>query len=322
MNLSLNIFQRTETTQLLKNDLICWVVSILRSFFRKTFSPLPEFRLARVRRHCLISFILNVAFILLCSAGLAQQAPNAASEETNPKTEVRIPGPRYKASGLKKIFVGEHYRDLWVTPLEVPFLDLGAYAGGLTPVKEGGGSQTTTLRLRAANGTQYTFRSLDKDPSRILPPDLRDTFASNALQDQTSTAHPYASLVVASLAEAVGVLHATPELVIMPDDEKLGEFRARFAGMLGFIEERPDEGPEGQPGFAESEKVVGTDKLFERLEADCNNYVDPRTFLKARLLDIFVGDWDGSMALGAFPAIAAKSLVSHPARSRPRLFQI
>lgn len=292
--MSLNIFQKTETTQLLKNALICWVVSIFRSFFRKPFWLLPELGFVHVRRYCLISFITHFIFIFLCRAGLAQQAPNASSGKTNPKTEIRIPGPRYQAGGFKKIFVGEHYRDLWTTPLEVPVLDLGAYAGGLTPVKEGGGLQTTTLRLQAVNGAQYTFRSLDKDPSRVLPPDLRDTFASNVLQDQTSTAHPYAALVVAPLAEAVGVLHATPELVIMPDEERLGEFRQRFAGMLGFIEERPDEGPEGQPGFAESEKVVGTDKLFERLEADCNNYVDPKTFLKARLLDIFVGDWDRS----------------------------
>ncbi|MGH7597512.1 MAG: BamA/TamA family outer membrane protein [bacterium] len=225
---------------------------------------------------------------------MAQQASNAVLEKINPKTEIRVPGPRYNAGGLKKFFAGEHYRDLWTTPLEVPILDLGTYAGGLTPVKEGGGSQTTALRLQAANGVQYTFRSLDKDPSRILPPDLRDTFASHVLQDQTSTAHPYAALVVAPLAEAVGVLHATPELVIMPNDERLDEFRAKFAGMLGFIEERPDEGPEGQPGFAESEEVIGTDKLFERLDEDCNNYVDPKTFLKARLLDIFVGDWDRS----------------------------
>lgn len=241
-----------------------------------------------------ISFITNFAFIILSNSGLAQQASNAVLEKINPKTEIRVPGPRYNAGGLKKFFAGEHYRDLWTTPLEVPILDLGTYAGGLTPVKEGGGSQTTALRLQAANGVQYTFRSLDKDPSRILPPDLRDTFASHVLQDQTSTAHPYAALVVAPLAEAVGVLHATPELVIMPNDERLGEFRAKFAGMLGFIEERPDEGPEGQPGFAESEEVIGTDKLFERLDEDCNNYVDPKTFLKARLLDIFVGDWDRS----------------------------
>jgi hypothetical protein len=160
------------------------------------------------------------------------------------------------------------------------------------PIKAGAGIQTKTLRLQAANGAQYTFRSLDKDPNRVLPPDLRDTFASSVVQDQTSSSHPYAALVVAPLAEAVGVLHTNPKLAIMPDDERLGEFREAFAGMLGFIEERPDEGPEGQPGFAESEKIVGTAKLFEILDEDCENHVDPRTFLKARLLDIFVGDWD------------------------------
>jgi hypothetical protein len=58
------------------------------------------------------------------------------------------------------------------------------------------------------------------------------------VQDLTSTVHPGGALVVAPLLEAAGVLHATPQLAVMPDDPRLGEFRSSFAGMLGLLEER------------------------------------------------------------------------------------
>ncbi len=83
-----------------------------------------------------------------------------------------------------------------------------------------------------------------------------------------------------------------PTLVVMPDDPRLGEFQEEFAGLLGFIEERPDEGPDGEPGFAGSTRVVSSDRLFERLEEDPDNRLDDEDFLRARLMDMFVGDWD------------------------------
>jgi hypothetical protein len=121
---------------------------------------------------------------------------------------------------------------------------------------------------------------------------LQDTLAKDILQDQISLAHPYAALVVAPLAEAVGVLHAEPRLVYLPDDPRLGEFQADFRNVLGFIEERPTDGPDGEPGFAGSDKIVDTQELFAKLEEDHDNAVDSEAFLTARLLDVFVGDWD------------------------------
>ncbi|MGH7602292.1 MAG: BamA/TamA family outer membrane protein, partial [bacterium] len=112
------------------------------------------------------------------------------------------------------------------------------------------------------------------------------------VQDQISSAHPYAALVVGPLAKALGVLYAEPRLVMLPDDPKLGEFRADFRNVLGFIEERPTDGPNGEPGFAGSDKIVDTEELFEELKEKHDNDVDSEAFLTARLLDVFVGDWD------------------------------
>ncbi|MGH7455469.1 MAG: hypothetical protein ACRENG_29215, partial [bacterium] len=118
------------------------------------------------------------------------------------------------------------------------------------------------------------------------------TAVAQVVQDQISLAHPYAALVVPPIAQAVGVLHVDPQLVIMPDNERLGEFREEFAGMMGMIEERPADGPEGTAGFAGSDKIVGTYELREKLADEYDDFVDQKAFLKARLLDIYLGDWD------------------------------
>ena len=72
----------------------------------------------------------------------------------------------YGQGALRRLVLGAHHRELWNTELRVPVLDLGAFAGGLTPYKEGGGAQTYSLRLRGGNGRTYVFRVLEKDPTR------------------------------------------------------------------------------------------------------------------------------------------------------------
>jgi hypothetical protein len=240
-------------------------------------------------------------------------------------------GPEYEAGSLHRFFFGSHYRDLWATPLKVEVLDLNRFAGGLTPLRRGGRRQTKSLRFLGEDGRQYVFRSIDKDPSRVLPPELQETLASDIIQDQISSAHPFAALVVGPLAKALGVLYAEPRLAVMPDDPKLGEFRAEFRQLMGFIEERPNDGLDGEPGFAGSDKIVATQELFAELEKDHDNDVDSEAYLTARLLDIFVGDWDRHVGHGAgraskrtarnsgtrFRATATKPLPNSTACCRP-----
>jgi hypothetical protein len=207
-------------------------------------------------------------------------------------TVTATPGRQYGAGGLHRLVFGGHYRGLWTTPLKVEVLDLATFGGGLTPVKRGGGRQSQTLRFNGGDGRQYAFRSIDKDPSAVLSEAYRKTFVAGILRDQVSSQHPVAPLVAAPLLEAAGVLHATPRLAVLPDDPRLGEFRAQFGGMFGMIEERPDDASEENPGFYGATDVVSSDTLFKRLEKGANHRIDARTYLKARLVDIYLGDWD------------------------------
>ncbi|MGH7561760.1 MAG: BamA/TamA family outer membrane protein [Gemmatimonadales bacterium] len=224
---------------------------------------------------------------------LAPLSPGSLEAQAPPgtRTVTVIPNEEYDAGGFYRMFFGTRYRKLWTTPIRVPVLDLATYGGGLTPTQKGGGAQTRSLRMKGGDGKEYQFRSVNKDPTGLLPEQLQNTFAAEILQDQMSSAHPAAAVVVPPLLEAAGVLHPVPVLVQMPDDARLGEFRSEFAGLLGTIEERPRGMDEGVP-FEGASDVVSTDGLYERLDKDPTVKVDAREFLLARLTDIYIGDWD------------------------------
>ena len=228
--------------------------------------------------------------VLALAAGL----PSAArAQGFAPRDSITVAaGERYRAGGLHRFFFGSHYRDLWTMPIRVPVLHLQEFGGGLKPTQRGGGMQTKSLRLAGADGREYQFRSIDKDPTPVLPPDLRETIAANILQDQISATHPGGYIVVPVLLQAAGVLHPTPIIVQMADDPALGEFRQEFAGLLGTIEERPRGVAEEGFTFAGSRDIVGTADLFKKIDDDPAVRVDSRAFLLARLMDVFVGDWD------------------------------
>ncbi len=199
-------------------------------------------------------------------------------------------GARYDTGWLHEFFFGKHYRDLWVAPITVVDLDLKKTAGGLKPTERGGGKQTRSLRFMGADGHEYVVRSLDKDPSSLLPPELQGTVAEDIFQDQISAAHPAGPLVARPLAEAVGVPGTKPVLVRIPPDAELGEFQD-FAGMVGYFEERPDEktGNRVLPG---ARQIVSSDNFFKKAEDSSKDQADALALLRARLFDVFIGDWD------------------------------
>ena len=203
-----------------------------------------------------------------------------------------IPGARYEAGWLHRFILGSHWRDLWCTPVEIELLDLDHFAGGLTPLRRGGGRETRSLRFRGADGREYKFRSIDKDPSLALTPELRQSVAADFLQDQISSSNPFAALVVTPLLNAVGVLNAGAHAVVLPDVGGLGAYQKEFGGILGTLEENPTAEPDDTGSFAGSRKIIATYDLYRRLEEDNDERVDAGEFLKARLMDIYVGDWD------------------------------
>ncbi|WP_233570516.1 MULTISPECIES: hypothetical protein [Prosthecochloris] len=231
---------------------------------------------------------------LLLSPSADARPQKISSSELEGRTQVRVtPGPEYRAGALHRLLFGDHWRSVWTSPMTVEVLDLASFAGGLKPFETGGGFQTISLRFKGEDGREYRFRTIDKDPSRGMPPKLHNTLVSDVVQDQVSTANPVSVAVIEPLLESAGVLHAPARFVVLPyDREGLGEYYEEFAGLVGTIEEHPDENSGGETAFGGADKVVKSDTLLERLEESNRNAVDAGGYVTARLIDLLVGDWD------------------------------
>ena len=153
---------------------------------------------------------LHLVFLItmLVSKGYAQSTFVVDSSEPGYRTV--IPGREYDRSALFQFFWGEHYRKEWLTPVKVPVINLDTIKGGLTPVEQGGGRQTRTLRLQDKKGKQYVLRSVDKDYGRAMPDIALGTFIQDLAKDQVSTAHPFAATTVPVMIDAAGIYHTRP----------------------------------------------------------------------------------------------------------------
>jgi hypothetical protein len=226
--------------------------------------------------------------ILLCLA-----LPAAAAGADAPERRTVVAG-RYPAGALKRFMLGANYRDTWATPVAVEVLDLAKEAGGLTPSRRVGGQQTKGLALTGADGRSYTFRGLEKDASHLLDSvdeDLRNGIIADILNDQMSAQHPGSELVARGILEAAGLPAPDWRLVVLPDDERLGEFRKDFAGAVGVFAVYPQAGKGAVPGFLDATEIIDHQELYQRLQAG-TDAADLPALLRARLVDILMGDWD------------------------------
>lgn len=193
--------------------------------------------------------------------------------------------PRYKkASGIKRIFNGNNYREVWAEPVNLKVFRLKEEMGGFKITALGGGHQTRSLKLQDKNGKEYSLRSINKDLTKVLPPNIKGTLAEKYLQDFISTAHPYAPLIVPTLAKAINVAVPNPQILFVPNDPALGQYRQYFANTVCLLEEK-----EPVPANVETKSEQ---KVVNKLYEDNDNKVDQKTFLRARLLDFLIADWD------------------------------
>ena len=188
---------------------------------------------------------------------------------------------QYERPGiLNRLLLGSNYRSLWATPVRLPVFHLRSQ--GFRIKELGGGNQTLSLQLFDPQGRPWVLRTVEKEVTKALPPLLAKTFVLSLVQQQVSGSHPYAPLVVAPLSEAVGVRAPHPAIYYVPDDPDFGEFRHLFAGNVCLLEER-------EPGEV---KTLNSEKVLERIIDRGALRPDGPQILRARLLDLFIGDWD------------------------------
>ena len=198
---------------------------------------------------------------------------------------------------------GNHYRKYYSMKIHAKAVSLDTIYGGLKPTIAGGGHQSFSLRLEDKTGKEYVMRALKKSATRFIQSveafkdqsvekDFRDTYAENFVMDFYTTSHPYTPFVVGKLADKVGVNHTNPMLYYVPKQKALGLFNENFGNELYLIEERPTDEWKDLPSFGKPNKIVGTDDVLANLTADEKYEVDEKSYMRARMFDMLIGDWD------------------------------
>lgn len=223
-----------------------------------------------------------LSLLLMGSAySYAQKIEPASWQKFTDSTTVKVHPSYNDVSGTHRWFFGENFRREWAASVKLPVIKLSQVNGGLSILKEGGGMQSKSLRLEDKTGREWVLRSVEKIPDKLLPEGLQGTFAVDWVDDEFSGQHPYSALIVPPLAEAAGVPHANPVIGVVAADPALGQYNKQFTGMICLLEEREPTG-----------KSDNTLKTQGELVEDYANRFDGAGFLRARLLDLLVGDWD------------------------------
>ena len=206
-----------------------------------------------------------------------------------------------KSKGYERAW-GKHYRYVYGTDLEVPVATLDTLYGGLTIERKGGGFQTRSLRVQDADGRNFAIRAVKKSAVQFLQSaafqttyvkdEFRNTLTEEVILDLYTATHPFGTFAVTGLADAVGVYHTNPFLFYMPKHEALGHFNTEFGDELYIIEERPDDGFLDVESFGTPDDIESTDDVRKKLRSDEKYRIDQEAFIRARMFDMVLGDWD------------------------------
>ncbi|MBI5464424.1 MAG: BamA/TamA family outer membrane protein [Ignavibacteriales bacterium] len=122
-----------------------------------------------------------------------------------------------------------------------------------------------------------TFTPMHVEAPNLLPEELRVSFAGWIVRDQVSAFHPFATLIALPFAERLAV--GTPPYSLAAErDSSTGRF------ILGYASP------------AQSYRSLTTDEVLIFTEANPRQRVDDVEYLKARLLDLFLGNAKRSRA--------------------------
>ena len=207
--------------------------------------------------------------------------------------------------GFYRFMWGDRYRKQYGLKISAPTVNLDTLFGGLKPVRKGGGNQSKSLRLEDKNGAQYVMRALRKQASQYLQAvvfteqfvegQFENTDVEEFTLDVFSGAHPYAPFVIGTLADGAQVYHTNPVLFYVPKQNAIGKYNDEFGDELYMIEEHTSEGHSHLASFGYQDKLLPTDEMMKKIHKDEDVVIDEASYIRARLFDMLIGDWDRHM---------------------------
>jgi hypothetical protein len=188
-----------------------------------------------------------------------------------------------EAGAWRRFFNGKNYRKEWAEEVQMKVFYLDKEKSGLKIAAIGGGHESITLHMEDNAGKRWILRPVNKTFDKVIPKGFRHTFAHSIVDDLASGQHPYGALGVPAMLEPLGIPHAKPEMVFIPNDTALGIYRPVYANTVAQLEERVP---------VKEGRLVATDVMMHHIVDDVRCDLDQRSFFQARLVDFLIADFD------------------------------
>jgi predicted phosphodiesterase len=197
---------------------------------------------------------------------------------------------------------GERYREHYSKPITAKVVTLDTLLGGLKPIRKGGGTQSRTLRLKSKDGKQYVMRAMKKSASQYIQASLfknhyvqkqfENTASEDLVKDVFTGAYPYAPFIVEKLSDAIQIHKLNSKLYYIPKHEALGIFNNEFGDELYLFEEHAADGNLTLEDENFTGNIYSTFDVLKKIQENENQAIDEKEYIKARLFDMLIGDWD------------------------------
>lgn len=188
---------------------------------------------------------------------------------------------------------GMHYRNLYFTPVLVPSANLSEVDGGLSLIEQVPQiygvlmqNKAKDLRLLRVLGHSATFTHSSFFRDLYDNKKLSDTYLENFLSDAYTITNPFSFVIVDKLASDLSLASFNPKIYYLPksaendtiaDGTDLGENLVAIYDL-------------GK--YKRTSKLLTTNHVLRELEKTKTSYVDQQAYIRERLLDMLVGDWN------------------------------
>ncbi len=201
---------------------------------------------------------------------------------------------------------GAKYKNAYAQPVKAKTATLDTLYGGLKVVNENKAADYNSLLLTDKKGKRYSMRPMGKkalqvsrqlvfedntnEPSKTESTEI-PTIKGQEFNFYTAT-HPYAVLAIPEMARALDIFYTQPRLYYVPKQKSLGNYNETYGNELYLISEEPSEKSEGEGFFNYPDEVQTTDDILIELRKTGNVFVDEENYIKSRLFDMLIGNWD------------------------------
>ncbi len=207
---------------------------------------------------------------LRCAALLAVLVPAVARAQVAADSLVPA-SSAYRFSGgsagFDRWIYGSRYRSLWAIPVAAPALRVDLGRSDSVPGER-------RVWVWTPDGELWEYFPLDRDLVSSAPPAFQQNLLPTTIQGLNPVRHPGAAPVVEALATAVGVPISPTSLVRLVDTTTETD-----GGRLGWLVRA------GSGGRT-------TVEVLDSLRARGGRDFDARAYLRDRLFDTFIGQWD------------------------------